>query len=67
MPANTNRGFISIEDQKENWSEWTLEDGTKLRVRPVVTEVRRMKHLGLDGMPVYHVKTAFVTHLEHVE
>ena len=57
--------LMNIIDQKENWSECTLEDGTKLRIRPVITEVRKARKLGQDGKPVYGIKTALVTDTQH--
>lgn len=59
--------IMPIKDQKENWSECTLEDGTKLRIRPVITEVRKLKHFGPDGNPAYGVKSALITDIQHVD
>lgn len=59
--------LMSIKDQKENWSECTLEDGTRLRIRPVITEVRKLKNLGADGKPIYGIKSALITDIQHTE
>ena len=59
--------LMTIVDQKENWSECTLEDGTKLRIRPVITEVRKSRKLGPDGKPSYGIKTALVTDTQHAD
>jgi len=48
----------------EPWAEVVLVDGTKIRVRVVITEVRR--HVGehtQDGKPTYSLSWQIVTHL----
>jgi len=57
--------LMHIVEQKENWSECTLEDGTVLRVRPVITEVRKLKKLGADGKPAYGHKIALLSDVRH--
>ncbi|MBV8939101.1 MAG: hypothetical protein JO089_04605 [Alphaproteobacteria bacterium] len=57
--------IMHIQSQSENWSECTLEDGTKIRIRPVITEVRKLRKLGVDGKPSYGVKSALITDTQH--
>lgn len=52
---------IEVVSVNENWSECTLEDGTIIRIRPVVAEVRRQRNKFDDaGEPIYNVKTALL-------
>ena len=50
-----------------NGSRAVLEDGTRIRVRPVIAEVRKLATLGDDGKPVYQVKSALITDVQHPE
>lgn len=59
--------LMPIIDQQERWSECTLENGTKLRIRPIIVEVRKEKALGTDGRPQYSVKTSILTDAQHPE
>lgn len=59
--------LMHIESQKETWSECVLEDGTRIRVRPVITEVRKLSTLDVDGRPVYHIRSAIITDVRHPE
>jgi len=47
----------AVKTIREEWSEYILEeDKTKLRVRPVIADVKRMEgQWGTDGQPLYQV------------
>jgi hypothetical protein len=48
---------VPVAQSNENWSDYTLEDGTKLRVRFVVTKTLRVEgEYDSDGNPTYLVK-----------
>jgi hypothetical protein len=48
---------IPIKASNETWSEYELEDGTVVRVRPIVLRVSRDEtQLNADGEPLYNVK-----------
>lgn len=50
---------MEIEESSERWSEMKLHDGTRLRVKSVVTQVVRLDNAyDPEGNPVYIVKTA---------
>jgi hypothetical protein len=50
-----------VKSAKEEWSEFTLDDGTVLRVKPSVVDARWMKgQFGPDGDPLYLVRTNVV-------
>ena len=64
-PASRNRSEDTVEvgiiESREEWSEFKLSDGTKLRMKPVVVEIRRYKGKYTElGDPVYQVKSALV-------
>ncbi len=53
---------VDIVSVKELWSKCRLKDGTILRIRPVVAEVRRTQNKFDElGQPIYLVKTAIIT------
>jgi len=50
---------MEIEESSEKWSEMKLHDGTRIRVKSVVTQVIRMDGAyDNEGNPVYVVKTS---------
>jgi hypothetical protein len=52
--------FCSITSRKETDAEYKLDDGTTLRVRPVIIDVRRLTgQWQPDGDPVYVTKIGF--------
>ena len=52
---------VDVKKTTEAWSVYDLEDGTKLRVKPVVAEVQRVVgEYSSDGEPIYVVKTSLV-------
>ncbi len=52
---------VDILTSREQWSEFDLADGSKIRLKPVVVEVRRHKRKYTDsGDPLYEVKSAMI-------
>lgn len=52
----------------EHWNEYTLEDGTALRLKPVITEVLRIENeFDSDGNPVYIVRSTNVLSVDASE
>lgn len=47
--------LMNITDSKESWSEYTLDDGTKIKVKYVVTEIRLLDEKDKDGLPKYNL------------
>lgn len=48
---------VAIQEATEKWSELLLADGTRLRIKPVVTKVNRAVGLyDATGLPVYTVE-----------
>lgn len=46
---------LKIIESKENWSEYKLENGTVIRLKPVVTDIILKDKRKNDGSPVYSV------------
>jgi len=54
----TSLNFRAVEDR---WYEYEVEDGTRLRIKPVATEVLRLDgEYDADGNPLYLLKTGNV-------
>ncbi|MGV7219696.1 hypothetical protein [Bradyrhizobium sp. UFLA05-112] len=52
---------IDIVSTKEAWSEFTLADGTVLRAKAVVLDVRKMvDQYNQDGEPIYEMQLTMV-------
>lgn len=50
-----------VENGGEQWSVYALQDGTTLKVRPVVTDVLRLENAwDQNGNPVYTVSSSLV-------
>jgi hypothetical protein len=53
---------VEVLEAKEAWSEYRLADGTVLRVKPIMIAVSRVNDAeGVDGEPVYTMKSTLVT------
>jgi len=44
---------VNYEAVKEEWNEYLLDDGTRLRVKLVVTKILRTNQIDHEGNPVY--------------
>jgi hypothetical protein len=66
MYMDTSDGeLIDIKELDEKWSEYVLKDGTILRVKPVIMEIRRLKkQFAPNGDPVYAVKNTLLTEIK---
>lgn len=53
-----------IVSSKDGWSEYTLNDGSIIRVKGVLIDVKRaIDQYGPDGNPIYVLQTTFVNNL----
>lgn len=53
---------VEIVSTDEHWSKCILKDGSVIRIRPVIVEVRRARNkFNPDGEPLYLLKTALIT------
>jgi hypothetical protein len=53
---------VDVLEAREAWSEYRLEDGTILRVKPIMIAISRVEgeHTA-DGDPVYNMKSTLIT------
>lgn len=52
---------VDIVSSKEGWSEFTLADGTVLRAKAVVLDVRKLvDQYNQDGEPIYEMQLTMV-------
>lgn len=61
-------GFsVDIEESNERFSEVRLSDGTRIRIKPVITEaIRIADQWDVEGNPVYVIKSANVVTVSEV-
>jgi hypothetical protein len=58
---------VTVTEANEAWSKVTLEDGTVIKLKPVVTSVVRAKgQYDAEGNPLYIVKTSLILIPEQV-
>ena len=61
VPFSTPSEPREVTKSKEAWSEYSLDDGAVLRVRPIVVEARRAKgKFTEEGNPLYYVRIGFI-------
>lgn len=52
---------LDFESDKEEWNEYTLEDGTTLKVRTVVNRIMRSTEVENEmGEPIYQVSSQII-------
>lgn len=51
---------IEFETEKEGWNDYILHDGTKLKMKTVVSDVVRLELYQPDGSPVYLINSSNV-------
>ena len=52
---------VDIESSKDGWSEYTLADGTVIRAKAVVLDVKKMVgQYNADGEPIYELQLTMV-------
>jgi hypothetical protein len=50
--------LMEVKDSKESWSEYTLDDGTKIRLRQALVSVVRLDNKkNQNGEPVYSIQS----------
>jgi hypothetical protein len=48
---------VDFQEEKEHWNIYKLSDGTILKVRIIVTGVKRLKKFRPDGEPLYIIQS----------
>ena len=60
-PPSGEGASMQIVKSDEQWNNYTLADGTTLRIRPIVTEVVRYEErFTSDGDPLYGMKATLI-------
>jgi hypothetical protein len=49
--------IVKVVQSDEPWSEYTLEDGTKLRMKQVVVNVVKLDKVDDSGNPIYSIQS----------
>ena len=62
LPRITQKDLIEAEDldfteESEQWNSYKLSDGTTLRIRLILREVKRLKKWKPDGTPIYVINS----------
>ena len=57
---------VDFKEEKESWNEYKLSDGTTLKVRTILTGVRRLKKFKPDGEPVYLIQSQNVVRVVNI-
>lgn len=48
--------LVDVKDAKEPWSEYTLDDGTIIRMKQTVLQIVKIDGPMIDGVPQYSVQ-----------
>jgi hypothetical protein len=51
--SQENGTLMNVTDSKEPWSEYVLEDGTKIKIKQAVGNIVKLDRKNPDGTPVY--------------
>jgi hypothetical protein len=46
---------VLVKETRENWSEYILEDGSLVRVKPILAKVLRTEEFDSEGNPIYQL------------
>jgi hypothetical protein len=48
---------IDFEESKEFWNVYKLKDGTTLKIKLILTGIKRLQRHNVDGTPIYIVNS----------
>lgn len=48
---------IDFTEERESWNVYKLEDGTTLKIKLVLQNVKRLKKYNPDGSPIYVIRS----------
>ncbi len=57
---------LSIKDESENWNTYKLSDGSIMKVKLTVTNVKRLKKYQPDGSPIYLIQSMNVLRMDTI-
>ncbi|MCK4578167.1 MAG: hypothetical protein KAU50_05210 [Candidatus Marinimicrobia bacterium] len=57
--------YLGFQSLNEDWNTYKLEDGTKLKIKTIVTKVFRSEgSFNQEGDPIYHVQSTNIVTTE---
>jgi len=65
--ALANSTIMTIADQKEVWSEYDLQDGAKMRIKPVVMDIKKSNKKDAEGNFIYHVRANIIIDVQQAQ
>lgn len=51
---------IDFDETEEHWNKYKLSDGTTLKIRLILREVKRLKRWKPDGAPIYVINSTHI-------
>ncbi|MEM1607143.1 MAG: hypothetical protein QW341_00815 [Candidatus Bathyarchaeia archaeon] len=57
---------VDFVEEKEDWNVYKLSDGTTLKVKLVLTGVKRLKKWNPDGTPIYVINSQNIVRVVNV-
>jgi hypothetical protein len=57
---------VQIKEENESWNTYKLSDGSVIKVKLVITNVKRLKKFQPDGHPIYLIQSQNVVRLDSV-
>lgn len=63
----TSADKVLIKDAKENWSEYLLEDGALVRVKPILAKALKTEEFDAEGSPIYQLMISNAVFVEAPE
>ncbi len=57
---------VQIKEENELWNTYKLSDGSIMKVKIVVTNVKRLKKFQPDGSPIYLIQSQNVLRMENI-
>ena len=58
---------VEVAEADEKWSKFQLEDGSVVRVRPIIAKVTRTDAFDNDGNPIYQIVVGNVVFVDAAE
>ena len=55
---------LTFKTQAEEWNIYSTEDGTKIKMKTVVSDIVRIKEYNQEGQPIYLVKSTNIVEPE---
>lgn len=57
---------LQIKEENESWNTYKLSDGSIMKVKIVITNVKRLKKYQPDGSPIYLIQSQNVLRMDSI-